>query len=120
MVLSALRPDASLPDFLVHRAKSASIRRLSLDLLVGLGALSAALWWKPGTWLVWGSAGLCVATYGAWGIVDRGRATPFTLNNSALHVFVESLAALIAGLGILSVAVLVYSVWAIALGTWIS
>jgi hypothetical protein len=47
MVLSALRPDASLPEFLAHRAKAASVRRLSIDLAIGVAGLAAALHWRP-------------------------------------------------------------------------
>src|ERR1700736_839956 len=64
MVLSALRPDASLPEFLAYRARSASIRRLSIDLAVGLTGLAAALRWRPGGWMVVASLALMFLAYG--------------------------------------------------------
>ena len=41
MVLSALRPDASLSEFLAHRARSASVRRLAIDAVIGGAAWGA-------------------------------------------------------------------------------
>jgi hypothetical protein len=47
MVLSVLRPDASLPEFLAHRARSAGRLRLALDVALGIAGTSAVLYWKP-------------------------------------------------------------------------
>lgn len=119
MVLSALRPEASLPEFLAHRARSASIRRLSLDLLAGLAALSALLWWRPEGLLVVGSAALGFAAYGAWGIADRARSATAATDRRIL-IPLDVLCGLLAAVGVLATAVLFFGVWAIALGTWIS
>jgi hypothetical protein len=120
MVLSALRPDASLPEFLVHRARSASLRRLSIDLAAGLTGLSAALWWRPFAWLVLGSIALCFFSYGAWGLADRERSRAATQGSRLVSVSMEVLCAAMAALGVLAAAALLLGVWAIALGTWIS
>jgi hypothetical protein len=120
MVLSALRPDASLPEFLAHRAKSASVRRLSIDVAVGAAGLAAAVHWRPAGWLVIGSLALVFFAYGGWGIADRARTTAAARGNGRLRVGMGALCFLMGGVGALAVASLLLTVWAIALGTWIS
>jgi len=120
MVLSVLRPDASLAEFLVHRARSASIRRLAADAVAGAGGCAAALSWRPTGWLVLASAALCVFSYGAWGILDRARSRSAVTDRALIAGFVEALCALSALLGALAAAGVLLGVWALALGTWIS
>jgi hypothetical protein len=120
MVLSVLRPDASLPEFLAHRAKSASVRRLSIDLVIGLAGFSAAVHWSPSAWLVLASLALCLFAYGGWGIADRARSSTATSDNLLLRALTETLCTLMIAAGTLAVGSLLFSVWAIALGTWIS
>ena len=43
MVLSALRPDASIFEFLAHRARAASVRRLVADALTGAATIVAGI-----------------------------------------------------------------------------
>jgi hypothetical protein len=119
MVLSALRPDASLPEFLAHRARSASVRRLAIDLAVGLAGSAAALHWRPAGWLVVASLALIFLAYGGWGLGDRARSV--TTGGSRLsHTLLDALCFLLGAFGFLATAALLYSVWGVALGTWIS
>lgn len=120
MVLSALRPDASLSEFLAHRARSASIRRLSADLAAGTAGAAAALWWRPVAWLVLTSLALCFFAYGAWGLVDRARSRVALRGNRFVSATMDALCAAMAAVGVVAAAGLLLSVWAIALGTWIS
>jgi hypothetical protein len=120
MVLSALRPDASLPEFLAHRAKSASVRRLSIDVGVGLAALWAALHWRPTGWPVIASLALVFFAYGGWGIADRARSFAGTRYRRRSRALLDVLCFLLGAAGVLAAAALLYSVWAVALGTWIS
>lgn len=120
MVLSALRPDASLPEFLAHRARSASIYRLAIDLMVGVTGSSAALWWRPSGWLVLTSVALVFLSYGGWGLGDRARSSKTAQQHRVLRGSMGTLCALFVAAGLLAAAALLYSVWAIALGTWIS
>ncbi|HEV2018325.1 MAG TPA: hypothetical protein VGQ98_08505 [Gemmatimonadaceae bacterium] len=120
MVLSALRPDASLPEFLVHRARSASVRRLSIDVAVGVAGFAAALYWRPAGWLVVASLALIFIAYGGWGIADRARSIAATRDSRLSHTLLRALCFLLGATGVLATAALLYSVWAIALGTWIS
>jgi len=120
MVLSALRPDASLPEFLAHRAKSASVRRLSIDALIGLAGFAAALRWRPGGWLVIASLALIFFAYGGWGIGDRARSVAATRAGRFSRTLLDAICVVLGAVGILATASLLYGVWAIALGTWIS
>jgi len=120
MVLSALRPDASLPEFLAHRAKSASIRRLSIDVAVGIAGSAAALWWRPTAWLVLTSASLLFFAYGAWGLADRARSHAATQRSRLASTSMDAFCAAMGAVGVLATAGLLLGVWAIALGTWIS
>jgi hypothetical protein len=120
MVLSALRPDASLGEFLAHRARSAPVVRLAAEAIAGFVVLGAALWWNPRAQLVIASASLCFVCYALWGLLDRARAIAsgrgWHATRRALSVSLGLcvLIGLIAGAGVL------LSVWALALGTWIS
>ena len=120
MVLSALRPDAGLPEFLAHRARSASIHRLSIDLAVGMTGSWGAIQWRPAAWLVLMSIALCFACYGAWGLVDRARSHFATRGHRALTGSMDALCALLGFAGVLAAAGVLLGVWGLALGTWIS
>jgi hypothetical protein len=120
MVLSALRPDASLPEFLAHRARSASIYRLSIDFAGGIAGSSAAFWWRPSGWLVLTSVAFVFFAYGGWGLADRARSSKEAQDRRLLRAAMETLCALFGAAGFLAAAALLYSVWAVALGTWIS
>lgn len=120
MVQSVLRPDATLPEFLAHRARSASLLRLAADALIGSAACAAAIWRQPTAWLVLASAALCFFSYGAWGLLDRARSRPALVNKAWLGNLLDTLCALCSALGVLAAAGLLLGVWAVALGTWIS
>jgi hypothetical protein len=120
MVLSALRPDAGLFEFLAHRARSASVRRLAIDVGVGAGAFVAALRWDHAAHLVIASVGTLLFSYGAWGMLDRVRSSLATRPWPRTTGLFEALCALCAGLGVLAAGGVLLAVWALALGTWIS
>jgi hypothetical protein len=120
MVLSALRPDASLPEFLAHRAKSASVRRLSIDIAVGAAGFAAAFYWRPTVWLVVASVAVIFFAYGGWGIADRARSAAAERTSRVSRALLDALCLVLGAAGVLATAVLLYSVWALALGTWIS
>ena len=120
MVLSALRPDASLPEFLAYRARSASVRRLSIDLAVGVVGSAAALHWRPTAWLIVASLAMIFFAYGGWGISDRYRSIATTRDNRGSCALLDVVCLILVAVGVLATAALLYSVWAMALGTWIS
>ena len=120
MVLSALRPDAGLLEFLTHRARSASVRRLAIDVVAGIGAFAATVRWNPAAELVIASAATVLFSYGAWGLLDRVRSRLANRLWAGTGGLLEALCALCAALGVLATAGVLLAVWAIALGTWIS
>jgi hypothetical protein len=120
MVLSALRPDASLPEFLAHRARSASVRRLYIDTALGLAGFAAALHWRPAGWHIAASLALIFFAYGGWGIADRARSIASRPESRHLRALLNALCVLLGAAGVIATAALLYSVWAVALGTWIS
>jgi hypothetical protein len=120
MVLSVLRPDAGLFEFLVHRARSATVRRLGLDVAFGTTAVASVFRWHPAASLVIASAATVLFSYGAWGLLDRGRSR-LTINGwSRTASALDALGALSALLGVLAAGGMLFAVWAVALGTWIS
>ena len=120
MVLSALRPDASLLEFLAHRARYASVRRLSIDVLGGVAAFAAALRWESAAQLVIATIAACLMSYGAWGLLDRARSHLVIRGWARGGRLLDALSALVASVGILAAAGFLFAIWAIALGTWIS
>ena len=120
MVLSALRPDASLFEFLANRARSASVYRLSIDVAVGVAGAWAAAQWRPLAWLVLTSLALCFVAYGGWGLTDRARTRTLARDYGLLAGAMEAVAALLAAVGVVAAAGVLLGLWAIALGTWIS
>ena len=120
MVLSALRPDASLFEFLANRARSASIYRLSIDVAVGAAGAWAATEWRPFAWVVLTSAALCFAAYGGWGLMDRARTRTVARGYGLLAGAIEAVEVLLAAVGVMAAAGALLGLWAIALGTWIS
>ena len=119
MVLSALRPDASLSEFLAHRARSASVRRLAIDLAVGVAGFAAALYWRTAGWLLVASLALMFLAYGAWGLADRARSVA-TGDSRLSRTLMDALCVVLGAAGVFAAAALLYGIWAAALGTWIS
>jgi hypothetical protein len=120
MVLSVLRPDAGLFEFLAHRARTASARRLGLDVAVGATAVASVLRWHPAASLLIASAATVLFSYGAWGLLDRGRSILSSRGSTRAASALDALGALSALLGVLGAGGVLLAIWAAALGTWIS
>jgi hypothetical protein len=120
MVLSVLRPDAGLFEFLAYRARAATVRRLGLDVAVGATAAASVYRWHPPASLLIASAATVLLSYGAWGLLDRGRSILSTKGWSRSASALDALGALSALLGVLAAGGVLLAVWALALGTWIS
>jgi hypothetical protein len=120
MVLSALRPDASLLEFLTHRARGASLLRLASDAVAGAAVCAAALWWEPAGRLVIAGTALCFSAYGVWGLLDRARSRVAKGRWSATVRVFDVLCGLCVAVGVIAASGAMLAVWAIALGTWIS
>lgn len=63
--------DASLPEFLAAHARHASDARLAADVIGGMSAALAVIYWQVPRWEVLLSIALCFLAFGAWGIADR-------------------------------------------------
>jgi len=120
MVLSALRPDASLPEFLAYRARSAPVLRLAAQGLTAVAALVAALWWDPPAQPVIVTASTCLMCYAGWGLLDRAVGHATSRGWRAATKVCLTLSSVLVGLGFLAGVGVLFSIWALALGTWIS
>jgi len=120
MVLSSLRPDAGLFEFLAHRARSAPVRRLGIDAVGGAAVLVAALRWNPAALPLIASAATLLFSYGAWGLLDRAGSRLSTHGWPRAAGALDALVALSALLGVLAAVGVLLAIWASALGTWIS
>ena len=120
MMNPALRPDASLVEFLAARARAASDGRLVVDVIAGCcGGLAAAVW-RPIGWITLLGAAVSLAAFGAWGIVDR-EVRERADAPRALGVRVLSMARVaVAIVGALAAATAMFAVLGVMLGTWIS
>jgi len=117
MVLSSLRPDANIVEYLMHRARAESVRGLVARSLLGLavviGGLALIPVGKPAivtlafTWFC----------YAVWGLLDRARSTQTRRYNSG---YLNALCALFVWLGVMSGIGFLMSVCLLLLGApWI-
>jgi hypothetical protein len=120
MVLSARRPDPSLLEFLATRARSASLRRLTVDSFAGVALVAAVLRWHSSVQVVAASAAVCLSAYGVWGLLDRAAAIALGRDNGRIAGAIGALQTLAALVGVLAAVSGLLGVWALALGTWIS
>ena len=123
---STVQSEATLPELLAARARSASDLRLSLDVGLGLLAVAAVAWWQPTGWVPALSAALCFAAFGAWGLTDRvlrARADVIELIPAPRRVPDELLVAVravAAVVGTAAAVLLVFSLLAATIGRFIS
>jgi len=104
---------------LATRARATSDGRLVLAVICGLAATIGIAIWRPFGWMVIGSAGVCAAAFGAWGIADREVAERESSHGSSVVVLrVVRACSVIVGTCAVILAVLV--MLGGALGTWIS
>ena len=108
MVHETLGPDTTLPEMLAARARAASTRRLTADVVGGLLVAAASMFWRPSWWPLSVSAALCFAAFGVWGIADReARADPTAATRAlcAVAAVVGTLSAIALVLGVVGFAV---------------
>jgi hypothetical protein len=110
--------EPGLGEFLARRARTASESRLTLDVAVGLVAVIVAAALKPDWWLPLGSAGSVFVAFGIWAILDR--ITLSATSQPRVAVMLKPARILVAAIGIISAAALLFFLWAMSIGTWIS
>jgi len=120
MMNPALRPDASLPEFLAARARATSDGRLVVDVIVGCcGALAVAVW-QPAGWLVLLGVSACLAAFGVWGIADRELRERTDAPNARVARVLAMVRVAAAAVGAIAAAGTMFAALGVALGTWIS
>lgn len=116
----ATRQEATLLEFLSHRARSASDGRLALDAGGGLILAAIAAIVRPAAWVVLVPLGFSFLAFGLWGIVDR-ELSERRANLGWLGIGVLTGARATAGiLGAVAAVVLIYAAAALTLGRWVS
>jgi hypothetical protein len=128
MVDSVVRPDAGLAELLTLRARRATPRRLTLDVVGGLIAATVVAVWRPFAWPALLGAALCFAAFGAWAAADRRLASaeararaelrvPRPVMEPALWRAARGLSAVV---GVASAVLLVFTSLFGVIGRWIS
>jgi hypothetical protein len=120
MVDSVLPPSLNLTDAVVHRARTASKRRLFVDTGAGTLVAVAAIVWKPSGWAVIASAALCFAAFGAWGVADRLLEEHSQLRGRGFVEFLLILRTVAVTVGVAAALILLFGMAGLAMGTWIS
>jgi len=120
MVLSALRPDASLIEFLEYRARSASIRRLVAQSIVAFALVTGGFGRLPFARSIVGTFGGVCFCYAAWGLIDRAQSYSANRSWTLGAQYLRLLSALFVGIGVLSGLGFLLAIWFLALGSaWV-
>ncbi len=116
MVAAELRSTGSLGEVLSARARRTPRDRLVVDLIGGSLVAVVASWARPGGWLVWATAGACLAMYGTWAIAERQllpRPWPEQARFARAWRAVQQVSAV---LGLVAFAVFLFAALGVALG----
>ena len=120
MMNPALRPDASLPEFLAARARAASDGRLVVDVIAGCGVALGVAVWRPVGWITLLGAAMCLAAFGVWGIVDREMRERAETPHAYVLRVLSMVRVAAAVVGALAAVTAILAVLGVVLGTWIS
>ena len=120
MFLSALRPDASLVEYLEYRARSISVRGLVGRAIVAIVFVAGSFGKFPVAHSVIGTLAGAYFCYSAWGLLDRARSHSVDRGWMLAAKYLRLLCGLFVGLGVLSGIGLLLAVWFVALGSaWV-
>jgi len=120
MVLSALRPDSSLLEYLEYRARSTSIARLVFQAIVASALMAGGIGRLPFARPVVATLAGVFFSYAVWGLLDRARSHYSKLGWTLTAQYLGVLCALFVGLGVLSGFGLILTIWFVALGSaWV-
>jgi hypothetical protein len=120
MINPALRPDASLPEYLAARARASSDGRLVVDVIGGACVAIGVAAWRPTGWLCMSGAAACFVAFGAWGIADRELGERGDSGRNATRRTLAAIRIVALRLGVHAAAIALFSALALTLGTWIS
>ena len=120
MFLSALRPDASLVEYLEYRARSISVRGLVARAIVAFAFVAGSFGKLPVARSVIGTFAGAYFCYAVWGLMDRARSHSLDHGWVVTAKYLRLLCGLFVGLGVLSGIGLLLAVWFVALGSpWV-
>jgi len=120
MVLSALRPDSSLLEYLEYRARSTSIARLVFQAIVAFVLMAGGFGRLPFARPVVSTLAGVLFCYAVWGLLDRARSHCSRVGWTLTAQYLGLLCALFVGLGVLSGLGLILAIWFVALGSaWV-
>ena len=120
MVLSSLRPDVSLVDFLEAQARAESTRGLVARTAAALALMAVGL--GPISWATPIVVTLSIAyfSYAAWGLLDRARSFSISSGRAKSVRYLSALCAIFVGLGVLAGIALLMAIGFTLLGSpWV-
>jgi hypothetical protein len=120
MMNPAVRPDASLVEFLAARARAASDGRLVLDVLGGMVTALGLSVWRPVGWIGLAGLAIALAAFGLWGIIDRELRDRAASGRSVVVHLLAVTRAVTVALGFCCVIGALFVGLGVVLGTWIS
>ena len=120
MVLSSLRPDASIVEYLEQRARAESLRGLVARSVLALGLVIAGLGPISFGKVVVVSLAFTYFSYAVWGLLDRARSNAENGRSSVRAGYLSALCTFFVWAGVLSGIALVMSLGFLLLGApWI-
>lgn len=120
MVPTTLNANPSLSEFLHARALASAPQRLVVDLVCGTLIAATALWIRPAGWVAIASAGFCFALYGLWAVAARNLDAIGSEITVVQRRGWRAMYIVTAIFGVVEFGILVFSLLALTLGTWIS
>jgi len=114
------RSDASLFDILAARARAASDGRLVVDVVGGILVVIPTALVRFTLWPIVIGLGVCLMSYGLWGISDRELQDRATNPRSRVAVALTAARAICVAIGCVAALVVAVGGLRVFLGTWIS
>ncbi len=120
MVISALRSDGTLLEFLESHARVEPVRWLVGRAIVALAVVGGGFGPLPFGRQVIGPLALTYFSYAAWGLLDRGRSYSVEREWTRRARYLNVLCQLFVVIGVASALGFILSVWFLALGSaWV-
>ncbi len=102
MILSSLRPESSVVDFLESQARRESIRDLVYRTVAALVVVMIGFAPVPVAKPILMTASFAYLSYGMWGLLDRARSHSISVGNDRTAQYLKILCAFFVVLGVLS------------------
>jgi hypothetical protein len=112
--------DATLAEILSIRARRATPRRLTTNIVAGTVAAAVLYLLRPTGWMFFFATAVCFAAYGCWGFADRQVPRSLLVVPQKMHGVWRAARAITAFIGVLAFASALFVVLGFGLGTIIS